>query len=103
MAIAHATHIRPALLNVTWQGLHSVPPIAVSKVGTPAAPFRGLVRLHHQPSGRVVAEAWSDSEAGTETLFDRIAAGVYYVVAFDHTGQYDGVIAADVVVPAPGA
>lgn len=67
--------------------------------GTPELPVRRRVRLHDQPSGRVVREVWSDATTGAYT-FDRIRMGTYYVTAFDHTGQFSGVIETD-VTPEP--
>jgi hypothetical protein len=60
--------------------------------GTPDFVVSRLVRLHDQLSGRVVRAQWSQAGTG-DYLFDRIRSGVFYVVAFDHTGQYNGVIA----------
>lgn len=67
--------------------------------GTPELPVRRRVRLHDQPSGRVVREVWSDATTGAYT-FDRIRMGTFYVTAFDHTGQYNGVVETD-VIPEP--
>jgi hypothetical protein len=67
--------------------------------GTPLVPVRRRVRLHDQTSGRVIRETWSDSVTGTYT-FDGIRQGTYYVTAFDHTGQYGGVIETD-LTPEP--
>lgn len=67
--------------------------------GTPEIPVRRRVRLHDQPSGRVVREVWSDAATGAYS-FDGIRMGVFYVTAFDHTGQYSGVIETD-VTPEP--
>ena len=60
---------------------------------TPIGPRR--VRLHDQPTGRVVREAWSASTTGYYA-FDWIRQGTYYITAFDHTGAYGGVIETDV-------
>ncbi len=70
-----------------------------SNTGTPTVPVRRRVRLHDQPSGRVIREVWSDAVTGAYS-FDNIRQGTYYVTAFDHTGQYSGVIETD-VVPEP--
>lgn len=65
-------------------------------VGAPATPVRRRVRLHDLPTGRLLRETWSDATTGAYT-FDRLRAGPYYVTAFDHTGQYGGVIETHVV------
>lgn len=67
--------------------------------GTPEAPVRRRVRLHEQATGRPVADTWSDAATGAYA-FNNITAGIYYVTAFDHTGQYSGVIETD-VTPEP--
>lgn len=67
--------------------------------GTPDLPVRRRVRLHEQVTGRPVADTWSDASTGAYT-FGNLAASTYYVTAFDHTGQYSGVIETD-VVPEP--
>lgn len=67
--------------------------------GTPEIPVRRRVRLHDQPSGRVVREVWSDAATGAYS-FGGIRMGVFYVTAFDHTGQFSGVVETD-VTPEP--
>lgn len=66
--------------------------------GTPPVPVGRLVRLHNQKSGDTVREMWSD--AGGVYAFNHIAPGLYYVVSFDHTGTFGGVIA-DNLTPEP--
>jgi hypothetical protein len=56
------------------------------------------VRLHDQISGRPVRAMWSGLDGRYE--FSRLRAGVYYLVSFDHTGQYNGVIATN-ITPEP--
>jgi hypothetical protein len=63
-------------------------------------PVRRRVRLHDQPTGRIVRETWSDAATG-QWRFENIRAGTYYAVAFDHTGAYSGVVETDIVVPTP--
>jgi hypothetical protein len=62
---------------------------------TPHAPVSRRVRLHDQLTGLVVREQWSQAVTG-EYRFERIRSGVFYVVALDHTGAYNGVIATGV-------
>jgi len=76
-------------------GLHRV--VGTTRnTGTPPTPVRRRVRLHRQADGVLVAETWSDAVTG-EYVFNTVAAGTYYVAAFDHTGVYGGVIETDVV------
>lgn len=69
------------------------------RISTPAGsanvPVSRRVRLHDQLTGKLVRETWSYAGTGNY-VFDRIRAGVFYVVAFDHTGAYNGVIATGV-------
>lgn len=67
--------------------------------GTPDIPVRRRVRLHDQLTGRAFREVWSDATTGAYS-FDRIRFGTFYVTAFDHTGQFSGVIETD-VTPEP--
>lgn len=67
--------------------------------GTPELPVRRRVRLHEQATGRPVADTWSDAATGAYA-FTNIAANTYYVTAFDHTGQFAGVVETD-VTPEP--
>ena len=64
--------------------------------GTPPTPVRRRVRLHEQSSGRIVRETWSDATTGAYS-FTGLRLTAYYVVGFDHTGQYSGVIETDVI------
>lgn len=77
-------------------GYFRVPGTTKNKANPANLPVRRRVRLHFQLTGRIVREAWSDSATG-EYAFDYISAGVYYVVAFDHTGERGGVIETDIV------
>lgn len=76
---------------------------STKNIGTPTnTPVRRRVRLHDQPTGRLVGETWSDPATGAYQ-FVGLREGVFYAVAFDHTGQYNGQVMTDVVLPAPGA
>jgi hypothetical protein len=70
-----------------------------ANTGTPNTPVRRRVRLHDQPSARAIREVWSDPITGAYA-FNNIRLGRYYVTAFDHTGQYGGVIETD-ITPEP--
>lgn len=85
----------PRVLVIGLSGWHRVVGTA-KKTGLPDVPVRRLVRLHRQFDGRLVAETWSDASTGAYA-FNWIVAGVYYIAAFDHTGEYGGVIETDVV------
>lgn len=88
-------------LSPMWSGPYQTPVGTLKNTGTPSnLPVRRRVRLHHQPTGAVVREAWSDAQTGAYQ-FSRLPAGTYYVVAFDHTLQYSGVTETDVVLPVP--
>lgn len=65
----------------------------VTSDGQPAA---RRVRLHDQPSGRLLRETWSRASDGRYS-FDFIRAGTYYAIALDHTGAFDPSAKADLV------
>ena len=67
--------------------------------GAPPTPVRRRVRLHEQSSGRLVRETWSDATTGAYS-FTGLRLTTYYVVSFDHTGGFGGVIA-DNLTPEP--
>jgi hypothetical protein len=101
--MAYITAKHPAAQRVALYdgGAFSTPPGTTKVVGTPSdTPVRRRVRLHDQPSGRLLREAWSDAVTGAYQ-FTGLRSGVFYVTSFDHTGIYSGVIETDVVVPAP--
>ena len=62
-------------------------------------PVARRVRLHEQISGRLVRETWSDATTGAYS-FTGLRLTTYYVVSFDHTGAFGGVIA-DNLTPEP--
>lgn len=59
-------------------------------------PVSRKVVLIDQLSGVAVRSTWSVAETGL-FKFERIADRIYYIVSFDHTKQFNGVIATDVV------
>lgn len=69
--------------------------------GTPNTPVRRRVRLHEQSSGRIVRETWSDATTGAYTFSEVNGSLKYYIVSFDHTGTYNGVIKSDVTPELP--
>jgi hypothetical protein len=54
-------------------------------------PAARRVLLHDRVNGLPIRETWSDAQTGAYT-FERIRPGLFYVVAFDHTGNYNAVI-----------
>ncbi len=70
----------------------------VKEKATPSnLPVIRRVRLHETKSGILIKETWSDA-AGNYTFAYIDPACPYYVVAFDHTGKYRGVVA-DALIP----
>ena len=67
--------------------------------GTPPVPVGRLVRLHDQKTGEIVRQVWSDATTGAYS-FTGLRLTTYYVVSFDHTGGFGGVIA-DNLTPEP--
>ncbi len=72
----------------------------VRNSGTPDFPVWRRVRLLCKRDGRLIRETWSDPVTGAyEFLW--IAEGLrYFVVAHDHTGQYNAEISDD-IMPEP--
>lgn len=101
MAIAYSGPSGLWLLDKQYHGSHSSAVGTTKNVGPPATPVRRRVRLHHQPTGRLVREVWSGETTGAYQ-FTALRAGTYYVTAFDHTGEFNGEIMTDVVIPPPG-
>lgn len=93
-------HVIGQAFDIASQGPHSTPVGTTKNTGTPAVSVRRRVRLHDQPTGRLVRETWSDPTTGAYQ-FTGLPAGRYFVVGLDHTLQYGGEIASDVVVPSP--
>lgn len=63
-------------------------------VTSSGAPVSRRVRLFAQTSGRMVRETWSSAVTGAYS-FDGIRAGTFFVLAHDHTGQFDPEAKAD--------
>jgi hypothetical protein len=62
----------------------------VSIDATPDVPVSRRVRLFDALTGRVIREVWSAAD-GTYS-FNGIRAGTYFVIAHDHTLEYNAVI-----------
>ena len=70
-------------------GPHDVSGV-VTIQGAPTVPASRRVRLHDRLSGRPVRETWSAAD-GTY-LFPKLRAGSWYVIGFDHLGNYNAVV-----------
>ena len=82
-------------------GPYSTPAGTTKNIGAPSdLPVRRRVRLHDQPTGQVVREVWSDPVTG-QYQFHYLREGTYFVLVFDHTGQYGAQVEADIVLPVP--
>lgn len=93
---------RAAAIGRTYSvGPYHTPVGTTKNTGAPNTPVRRLVRIHDQPTGRLIRDMWSAEGIG-EYQFRNLPAGTYYVTAFDHTGEYNGEIMTDVVLPTPG-
>lgn len=64
-------------------------------------PISRRVRLCDQRNGRLVREAWSDTETGDVT-FDYLRAGPWVLYALDHTGEFEAVAISDRLATADG-
>lgn len=58
--------------------------------GTPDVPAARRVRLHDRLSGRPVRETWSSVDGAYS--FPKMRPGSWYVIGFDHLGNYNAVI-----------
>lgn len=90
-------HSQPALLKDMADGGDMHVYGTVTLVATGALLAR-KVRLYDKPSGRLLRETVS-AENGAYA-FEHLRDGVYFVLAHDHTGNYNAVIA-DAVTPEP--
>ena len=62
----------------------------VKESGTPALPVVRRVRLYRKLDGLLVRDTWSSADGTYQ--FRGVALQDYYVVAFDHTGNFNAVI-----------
>jgi hypothetical protein len=99
MAAINLPYFRP-VVDLSDGGPHATDTGTTTLLTIDGTPVRRRVRLHDQPTGRIVRETWSDAATG-QWRFENIRAGTYYAVAFDHTGAYSGVVETDIVVPTP--
>lgn len=59
-------------------------------VGPPEQPVARRIRLLDERDGRIVRETWSDADSGA-WAFPRVRRDLKYtVLAYDHTGFYNG-------------
>lgn len=64
---------------------------------SPDVPVRRRVRLFHRESGRLVRETWSDATTGAYE-FAGLAIAEYFVLAHDHTAEFNAVVK-DAITP----
>lgn len=95
MAVAAIAQGLPVAANPRWHGRYRLTPFLTERAGTPNVAFACRVRLHDQPTGRLVQEMWTEAEGSGE--FAYLPAGVYYAAAFDHTRQHAPVAESDLV------
>ena len=82
-------------------GPYSTAPGTTKRTGVPTnTPTRARVVLHDQQTFTPIREVWSDPQTGAYQ-FKNLRAGTFYVVSFDHTGQYNGEVVTGVTVPEP--
>ena len=65
----------------------------VKTKGTPHTPVRRRVVLVVERAGRAIAETWSDPTTGRYEFNSITDAHRYTVIAFDHAGLFDAVLA----------
>lgn len=95
MAVAAIAQGIPVAANPRWHGRHRLTQFLTERDGTPKVPFACRVRLHDQPTGRLVREIWTVADGSGE--FTHLPVGKYYAVAIDHTRQYAPVAESDLV------
>ena len=66
-------------------------PGSTAVAGTPDVPVSRRVGLFDRKSRRIAKETVSD--AAGNYAFNNVASGPWFVVSFDHTGEYNAVIA----------
>ena len=80
-------------VDVIWGGTGRIVG-TVKEKGTPAnVPVWRRVRLFHERTAALIAETWSDPVTGAYAFNNIKRDEVYFVLAFDHTGDYRGVVA----------
>jgi hypothetical protein len=100
MAAVASPITRSSVHEVGASGTYNISGTVKVEAGAVDTPVYRRVRLHDQPTGRLLREVWSAAGTGAWT-FEGIRAGVFFVMTRDHTGVYNGEIVTDIVVPAP--
>lgn len=100
-ALASARRLNVLMVQNAHDGGDGMVTGTVKNIALPSnVPVVRRVRLHEQRTGRLIREGWSTAGTGAYS-FDGIRRDRrYYVAAFDHTGQYGGVIETD-ITPEP--
>ena len=99
---AAASYSGPRLLSLQKSGdyIHGGKgfiPGTVEEKATPNIPLRRRVRLHREIDGMPIREVWSDGATGAYLFVDIDPAYRYTVISYDHTGEFEAVVAAGVV------
>lgn len=85
-----------------WHGGAGVISGAVKKDDTPTdVPLRRQVRALREVDSRFVREVWSDAVTGEYLIPDVDPAYKYTLLAFDHTGEFEAVVATGVTPTVP--
>jgi SPRY domain len=63
---------------------------------TPGTPVYRKVRLHRERDGLLIRELWSDRVTGAYDFRHVDELQTYTILSYDHTGTYNGVIAANI-------
>lgn len=88
-----------APVDLRWSGQFRIVGTTKNKATPADVAVSRRVRLHDQKSGDTVREMLSDATTGAYS-FTGLRLTTYYVVSFDHTGTFGGVIA-DNLTPEP--
>lgn len=73
---------------------------STANVGNPNYPVSRRVRLLHKGTGMIVRETWSDNN-GDYSFIGIKMGDPFVIVAFDHTGKYNAVIADPIYASLP--
>lgn len=80
----------PTLLRPIIHGGFGLITGSVKESGVPENPVARRVRLHKKLDGLLVRDTWSKEDGSYE--FRGVEIQEYYVIAYDHTGNYNAVI-----------